>query len=67
MDSSTDMQSEPRKPLLLKDSYSQSEVNEIVSRYRDSLTTREGVEKVYSREQLQSILDAVEANPKHRE
>ena len=56
------------KPVLTKDTYTQSEVNDIVTRYRDSLTRREdGAEKTYSRAQVQSILDAVEANPKHRE
>lgn len=55
------------KPILEKEEYTQSEVNKIVGGYRDSLTTRGGVEKVYSRAEVQSILDAVEANPKHRE
>ena len=55
------------KPDLIKDSYTQSEVNAIAGAYRDSLTVRtDGTEKVYSRAELQQILDAIEANPKHR-
>ena len=55
------------KPTLTKDSYTQSEVNAIAGAYRDSLTMREdGTEKVYSRAEVQKILDAIEANPKHR-
>lgn len=55
------------KPTLTKEEYTQTEVNEIVGAYRDSLTTHDGVEKVYTRDEVQRILDAVEANPKHRE
>jgi len=55
------------KPTLTKDTYTQSEVNAIAGAYRDSLTMREdGTEKVYSRAEVQKILDAIEANPKHR-
>ena len=55
------------KPELTKDTYTQSEVNAISSAYRDSLTVRrDGKEKNYSRADLQQILDAIEANPKHR-
>ena len=55
------------KPTLTKDTYTQSEVNDITSAYRDSLTTRrDGSEKKYSRAEVQAILDAIEANPKHR-
>ena len=55
------------KPVLTKGSYTQSEVNAITGAYRDSLTVRQdGTEKVYSRAELQKILDAIEANPKHR-
>ena len=55
------------KPTLTQDTYTQSEVNAIAGAYRDSLTVREdGTEKVYSRAEVQKILDAIEANPKHR-
>ena len=55
------------KPTLTKDTYTQSEVNAIAGAYRDSLTVREdGTEKVYSRAEVQKILDAIDANPNHR-
>ena len=66
MDNVTQEQ-QPTKPFLTKETYTQSEVNRIASDYRNSLTTRNGREKRYSRAELQSILDAIEANPKHRE
>ena len=56
-----------KKPTLTQETYTQSEVNELTQAYRDSLTTRDGREKTYSRAEVQRILDAIEANPKHRE
>ena len=56
-----------KKPTLTKETYTQTEVNELTQAYRDSLTARDGREKIYSRAEVQRILDAIEANPKHRE
>lgn len=57
----------PGLPELTKDIYAQSEVDAIVSAYRNSITNRNGVEKMYTRQELRKILLAVAGNPKHRQ
>ena len=55
------------KPVLTKDTYTQSEVDSMATAFRNSITGAGGTEKVYTRAEVQKILDAIEANPKHRQ
>ena len=46
--------------------YSQSEVDEVVTKVRNHITGGDGEEKMYSQEKLRRIIMAVVNNPTHR-